>query len=86
MEFLIKNFIVLYTVKSSFIYSLQNLSSITNQINSYNLNLGEPNSFVHDLERFQKLKPTSIKEVANKYLTKNYIELQIVPKEDSNAN
>jgi zinc protease len=76
----------LYTVKSSFIYSLQNLSSITNQINSYNLNLGEPNSFVHDLERFQKLKPTSIKEVANKYLTKNYIELHIVPKEDSNAN
>ena len=76
----------LYTVKSSFIYSLQNLSSITNQINSYNLNLGEPNSFVHDLERFQKLAPTSIKKVANKYLTKNYIELHIVPKENSNAD
>ena len=70
------------TVKSSFIYSLQNLNSIVNQINNYNTNLGEPNSFVYDLSRFQKLKPNAIKDVANKYLSNNFVELHIVPKEN----
>ncbi len=74
------------TVKSSFIYSLQNLNSIVDQINNYNTNLGEPNSFVSDLARFQKLKIDSIKKIANKYLTKNFVELQIIPKEDKNEN
>ena len=74
------------TVKSSFIYSLQNLNSIVNQINNYNTNLGEPNSFVSDLARFKKLKPTSVKDAANKYLSKNFVELHIVPKENKSDN
>lgn len=74
------------TIKSSFIYSLQNLNSLVNQINNYNSNLGEPNSFIYDLERFQKLKLDSIKEVAIEYFNNPFVELQIVPKEDNNEN
>ena len=74
------------TVKSSFIYTLQNLNSLVNQINNYNTNLGEPNSFVYDLERFQKLELSSVKEVANKYFNNPFVELQIVPMESDNVN
>jgi len=54
---------------------------MVNQINNYNTNLGEPNSFISDLERFQKLNLNSIKDAAKKYLNNSYIELHIVPKE-----
>lgn len=74
------------TVKSSFIYSLQNLNSLVNQINNYNTNLGEPNSFISDLERFQKLDYSSIKASANKFLKNPFVELHIVPKEVNNGN
>jgi len=74
------------TVKSSFIYSLQNLNSIVNQINNYNSNLGKPNSFIYDLKRFQKIDPNEIKDVAKKYLMKHFVELHIVPKENNNEN
>ncbi len=74
------------TVKSSFIYSLQNLNSLVNQINNYNTNLREPNSFVYDLGRFKKLQQSSIENVANKYLKNNYVELHIVPKENKDES
>ena len=74
------------TVKSSFIYSLQNLNSMVNQINNYNSNLGEPNSFIYDLKRFQKLNPIEIKDVAKKYLKNHFVELHIIPKENNNEN
>ena len=74
------------TVKSSFIYSLQNLNSIVNQINNYNSNLGEPNSFIYDLSRFQKINTDEIKGIAKKYLKNHFVELHIVPKEDSNES
>ncbi len=74
------------TVKSSFIYSLQNLNSIVNQINNYNSNVNEPNSFIFDLERFQKIEPIEVKKVAAKYLSKHFVELHIVPKENNNEN
>lgn len=74
------------TMKSSFIYSLQNLNSIVNQINNYNTTLGEPNSFVYDLKRFQQLEPLEIKGVAKKYLRKHFVELHIIPKENNNEN
>ena len=66
--------------KSSFIYSLQNLDNMTNQINNYNCNLNEPNSFLFDLGRYSKLNTESINKVAEKYLTKNHLELDIIPK------
>lgn len=68
--------------KSSFIYSLQNLDNMTNQINNYNCSLNEPNSFLYDLDRYSKLTTDDISAVVNKYLTKNFVELSIIPKKD----
>lgn len=66
--------------KSSFIYSLQNLDNMTNQINNYNCNLKEHNSFLFDLGRYSKLNTESINKAAEKYLIKNHLELNIIPK------
>jgi len=67
--------------KSSFIYSLQNLDTMVNQINNYNCSLGEPNSFLFDIERYNKLTPDNLLIVLDKYLTKNHVELIIAPKD-----
>lgn len=67
--------------KSSFIYSLQNLENMANQINNYNCNLNEPNSFKFDLLRYTSLSKANIKNAASKYLSKNHIQLSIVPKD-----
>jgi zinc protease len=66
--------------KSSFIYSLQNLDNMTNQINNYNCNLKEPNSFIYDINRYNSISCDKIVEVAKKYLTKNFVKLSIVPR------
>ena len=67
--------------KSSYIYSLQNLDNLVNQINSYNCNLGEPNSFKYDMNRYLKLNCDDIRSAAKLFLENNYVELQIVPKQ-----
>ncbi|MEN8192471.1 MAG: pitrilysin family protein [Bacteroidota bacterium] len=69
------------SVTSSFIYSLQNLSSLVNQINEYNTYLDEPNSFVNDLERMTCLNKDQIQSMIEKYLSKPHVELHIIPKE-----
>ena len=75
-------------IKSGFVYSLQNLDSIADQINSYNFYLREPNSFRKDLERYEKVTNEGIMRCVEKYLTKNYVELHIIPnnqKQELNA-
>lgn len=67
-------------IKSSFLYSLQNIERMANQINSYNFHLNEPNSFRADIERYNHVKTETITETAEKYLKNNYVELNIVPK------
>jgi len=67
--------------KSSYIYSLQNLDNLVNQINNYNCNLGEPNSIVYDISRYLSLTKEDIKNVAKLFLDKNFIELNIIPKQ-----
>ncbi len=69
------------TIISDYIYSLQNLSSLADQLNNYNMTLGEPNSFKFDLNRYDILKTRDIKEVTDKYLSKPFVELRIIPKE-----
>jgi len=66
--------------KSSFIYSLQNLEYMVNQINNYNYYLGEPNSFFTDLQRTENVTIDAVQAVAKKYLTNPYLELNIIPK------
>lgn len=69
-------------VKSSFIYSLQNLESMTNQINSYNFYAGNPNYFQNDLKRYELLNPKLVQKQVEKYLDKPFVELHIVPKDE----
>jgi zinc protease len=66
-------------IKSGFIHSLQNIDSLANQLNYYYFYLNEPNSFTYDLKRYEDTDPAIIKEAINKYLTKHYIELKILP-------
>jgi zinc protease len=66
-------------IKSSFIYSMQNVESLADQLNFYNFYLGEPNSFNDDLTRYENVTCENIEECVNKYLKKNYVELQISP-------
>jgi zinc protease len=66
-------------IKSSFIYSMQNIESLADQLNFYNFYLGEPNSFNFDLSRYEKTTEDNIKECLNKYFKKSYVELHISP-------
>jgi zinc protease len=70
-------------IKSSFIYSMQNVESLADQLNYYNFYCGEPNSFNADLTRYENVTNEDIKECVNKYLKNNYVELRISP---SNGN
>ncbi len=67
-------------IKSGFIYSLQNIDSLADQLNSYNYYLNEPNSFNKDLKRYESISAEEIKTVIEKYFYKPYVELQIIPK------
>jgi zinc protease len=67
-------------IKSNFIYSMQNLDFIADQINSYNFFLNEPNSFNYDLKRFEEIDNDTIKQVIENYLSKPFVELHIIPK------
>ena len=67
-------------IKSSFVFSLQNLDSIADHLNSYNFYLNEPNSFSYDLNRYDKVTTEEINNVSEKYLSKPFVELRIIPK------
>ncbi len=69
-------------IRSSFIYSLQNLGTMVDQINNYSCDLGEPNSFVFDLERYNKVSAEQVLEAAEKYLDNPFVELEILPKQN----
>ncbi len=74
------------SIKSSFIYSLQHQSTMIDHINNYNCMLGEPDSFLYDLNRYENLKKEDILKVAKNYLNQPYIELNVLPREVSNVN
>ncbi len=67
-------------IRSGFIFSLQNLDAMANQLNYYNFFLNEPNSFNYDLNRYNMATIDKIKSVTGEYFTKPYIELRVVPK------
>ncbi len=68
------------SIKSSFIYSLQNIDNMIDQINNYNCILCEPNSFIYDLRRYEDVSANKISDCVKKYLDKPFIELNIIPK------
>ena len=67
-------------IKSNFIYSLQNITSLADYLNGYNCNLGNPNSFEYDLSRYEAANHEKMLSAANLYLNKHFAELQIIPK------
>ncbi len=67
-------------IKSSFIYSLQNIDSLADQLNAYNFYLGEPNSFSRDLNRYNNVTTKQIVQGVENFLTKPFVELHVVPK------
>jgi len=70
-------------IKSGFIFSLQNLESIADHLNSYNFYLDEPNSFAYDLDRYDKVNAENLLDVTETYLSKPYVELRIIPKSNN---
>lgn len=73
------------SIKSNFIYSLQNIDTIADMLNLYNFYLNEPNSFNFDLNRYNSVDETSLQTVVKNYLRSNHVDLRIVP-EGKNAN
>jgi zinc protease len=67
-------------IKSSFIYSMQNIDSLADHLNFYNFFLGEPNSFNYDLSRYETVDEIRIKKSAKKLLDNPYVDLRIIPK------
>ncbi|MGB5895041.1 MAG: pitrilysin family protein [Ignavibacteriaceae bacterium] len=67
-------------IKSSFVFSLQNIDSIADHLNSYNFYLNEPNSFSYDLNRYDKVTTEEIINVSGNYLSQPFVELRIIPK------
>ena len=66
-------------IKSSFIYALQQIDNLADHLNSYNYFLNEPNSFLNDLNRYERIDNDSVKEVVTKYLSKPNVQLTVVP-------
>lgn len=66
-------------IKSSFIFSLQQIDNLADHLNAYNFYFNEPNSFIKDLKRYENVSKNSVKEVIGKYLTKPNVQLTIVP-------
>jgi len=68
------------SIKSSYIFSLQKIELIADHINHYNFFLNEPDSFVFDLARYEKVTREEIVETARKFLLKPHVELNVIPK------
>lgn len=68
------------SIKSSYIYSLQKLDTITDHMNHYNFFLGNPDSFAFDIKRYENVTKQDIIKAAQEYLTKPFVELHVIPK------
>lgn len=66
-------------IKSAFIFSMQNIGSIADHINGYNYHLTEPDSFNFDMMRYQQTSEYEIRAAAEKYLSKPFVRLDILP-------
>jgi zinc protease len=66
--------------RANFIFSLQNLDTMANQLNFYNYFVGEPNSFNFDLNRYHDVTNDKIKKMIGKYFENPFVELRIIPK------
>lgn len=72
------------SLRSSFIYSLQKIDTIADQLNHYNFYLGEPDSLIFDLSRYENVTVEQIKNAVKEFLANKYVELKIIPKNSAN--
>jgi len=70
--------------KSSFVYALQKLDNVVDHMNYYNFHLNEPNSFAYDLDRYESITADDVVDAAKKYLTQNFVQLNVIPKKIKN--
>jgi zinc protease len=70
--------------KSSFVYALQKLDNVVDHMNYYNFHLNEPNSFAYDLNRYESITADDVVDAAKKYLTQNFVQLNVIPKKIKN--
>ncbi|MDQ7817115.1 MAG: pitrilysin family protein [Melioribacteraceae bacterium] len=68
------------SIKSSYIYSLQKLDTIVDHLNHYNFFLNEPDAFLFDISRYEKVTKDNVITAAEKFLKKPFTELNIVSK------
>lgn len=68
------------SISSHFVFGLQNLDSLADQMNLYNFYLNDPNSFTFDLNRYLSVDELQVQNVCKRYLTKPHLELIIFPK------
>lgn len=71
-------------IEANFIYRLQSLGGFggrTDQLNMYNIYVGDPGYFNKDLERYKRVTVNDVKKVAEKYLKQTgKVVLSVVPK------
>ncbi len=70
------------SIKANFIYRLQSVGGFggkADQLNRYNIMWGDPGSINKDLDRYEKATAADVQRAARKYLTKERVELSVVP-------
>ncbi|MFH0734974.1 MAG: pitrilysin family protein [bacterium] len=77
----LNRFINLYT--SHTLFSLQNLANIADNLNGYDFELGTPDGFDFEIEKFRSLTPEIVGRFTSECLSKPYIELRILPLEEN---
>ena len=71
--------------ESQFVFRLQTVGGFggkSDQLNAYNVFLGDPDYFNRDLQRYQSVTPTSLRQAAARYLDPaSRVTLSIVPRD-----
>ena len=70
--------------EAHFIYHLQTVGGFdgkSDQLNAYNVFLGDPGFFSHDLDRYRRATPESVRDAAGRYLRpERRVVLSVVPR------
>lgn len=68
--------------EAHFIFRLQTVGGFGgkgDQLNAYNVFLGEPGFFERDLERYRRATPSALRTAAARWLTSGRVALSVVP-------
>ncbi len=71
-----------FSTKSTYIYSFQQISTLANRFNFYNFYFNKPDYFKQDVAVIENATEKDLEEVAQKYLTRHFTELRILPEKE----